>query len=96
MSKRIFELKIGEKPREVYVLEIIRFTNKYGKIKVKARGKYISKAIICSDLACRKTNDNLIIKDGIAKVYREIVYNEEEHKNYTLTAIELTIEKMGI
>ena len=83
---------VGNKPFMNYVTAVVmQFTTKDAKkVIVKARGKFISKAVDISEVAAKRFLDNMVTN--------EVVINSEEFKNdegkdIRVSSIEITLTK---
>ena len=85
---------IGEKPFMNYVTGVVtQFKTKNQKeVVVKARGKFISRAVDVSEVAAKKflKEDNIKVKD--IKINSEEFENKEGRK-VNVSTIEITLEK---
>jgi archaea-specific DNA-binding protein len=84
---------IGEKPFMNYVTAIVmQFTTKNAKdITIKARGKFISRAVDVSEVASKRfLNDQVQL--GNIKIDSE-EFTNKEGKQVRVSTIEITLEK---
>ena len=83
---------IGNKPFMNYVTAVVmQFTTKDAKeVIVKARGKFIAKAVDVSEVASKRFLDN--IADNKVKIGSE-EFKNDEGKDIRVSSIEITLAK---
>ncbi len=84
---------VGNKPFMNYVTGVVmQFTTQNAKETViKARGKFISKAVDISEVATKRFLDGQVIIDNIAIDSEE--FKNKEGKDVRVSTIELTLRK---
>lgn len=85
---------IGNKPFMNYVTSVVmQFTTKNQKqVVVKARGKFISRAVDVSEVAAKRFLKDEKIKVGDIKINSE-EFENKEGKRVNVSTIEITLEK---
>ncbi len=83
---------VGNKPFMNYVTAVVmQFTTKNAdKVIVKARGKFISKAVDVAEVAAKRFLDNIVESD--VKIDSE-EFKNEEGKDIRVSSIEITLTK---
>ncbi len=83
---------VGNKPFMNYVTAVVmQFTTKNAdKVIVKARGKFISKAVDVAEVAAKRFLDNVVESD--VKIDSE-EFKNEEGKEVRVSSIEITLKK---
>ncbi len=84
---------VGNKPFMNYVTAVVmQFTVKNAEeVTVKARGKFISRAVDVAEVATKRFLDNQVKVKGIEIDSEE--FEKEEGKTIRVSTIEITLEK---
>ena len=84
---------IGDKPLMNYVTGIVmQFTNKnYSQVIIKARGKFISRAVDVAEVASKRFLDNTIVVQNISINSEE--FKSEEGKPIRVSTIDIMLSK---
>jgi len=85
---------VGNKPFMNYVTGVVmQFTTKdASEVTVKARGKFISRAVDIAEVACKRFLDNAVGVKGINIDSEE--FTNREGRQVRVSTIEITMQKM--
>jgi len=85
---------IGSKPFMNYVTGVVmQFTTKQAsEVMIKARGKFISRAVDVAEVACKRFLDNSIAVNGI-KINSE-EFTNDEGRQVRVSTIEIALKKI--
>jgi len=85
---------VGNKPFMNYVTGVVmQFTTKdASEVTVKARGKFISRAVDIAEVACKRFLENAVAVKGINIDSEE--FTNREGRQVRVSTIEITMHKM--